>query len=184
MLYACFSYRQLLFYYCSITSPLILHFVVQVKVLGSSNYHCKLVSPLLSSHGLEKSSGRARPLRGADRAAGVPVLRAGAVHVQTEPRPAGDARLWQGHVRQRPVPASHTAGRHRGGYLSHRVTSHRLTIGYHFTIESTTQSLRHIGRVLCTDSYCDSRKSSARSFLTDFPAFKTSEATADDSWDS
>ncbi|XP_043221105.1 deubiquitinating protein VCPIP1-like [Amphibalanus amphitrite] len=34
-----------------------------VKVLGSSNYHCKLVSPLLSSHGLEKSSGRARPLR-------------------------------------------------------------------------------------------------------------------------
>ena len=33
-----------------------------MKVLGSSNYHCKLVSPLLSSHGLEKSSGRARPL--------------------------------------------------------------------------------------------------------------------------
>ena len=34
-----------------------------MKVLGSSNYHCKLVSPLLSSHGLEKSSGRARPLQ-------------------------------------------------------------------------------------------------------------------------
>ena len=32
-------------------------------MLGSSNYHCKLVSPLLSSHGLEKSSGRARPLQ-------------------------------------------------------------------------------------------------------------------------
>ncbi|XP_037091413.1 deubiquitinating protein VCIP135-like [Pollicipes pollicipes] len=34
-----------------------------VKVLGSSNYHCKLLSPLLSTYGLEKSSGRARSLR-------------------------------------------------------------------------------------------------------------------------
>lgn len=33
-----------------------------VKVRGLSNYHCKLVSPLLTSYGMDKQSGRARPL--------------------------------------------------------------------------------------------------------------------------
>lgn len=33
-----------------------------VKVRGLSNYHCKLVSPLLTTYGMDKRSGKARPL--------------------------------------------------------------------------------------------------------------------------
>lgn len=33
-----------------------------VKVLGLSNYHCKLLSPLLTKYGMDKETGRAKPL--------------------------------------------------------------------------------------------------------------------------
>lgn len=33
-----------------------------IKVRGLSNYHCKLVSPLLTTYGMDKQSGKARPL--------------------------------------------------------------------------------------------------------------------------
>ncbi|XP_049604093.1 deubiquitinating protein VCPIP1 [Syngnathus scovelli] len=34
-----------------------------VKVMGLSNYHCKLLSPLLTRYGMDKQSGKAKPLR-------------------------------------------------------------------------------------------------------------------------
>lgn len=33
-----------------------------IKVRGLSNYHCKLVSPLLTTYGMDKQTGKARPL--------------------------------------------------------------------------------------------------------------------------
>ncbi|XP_069477235.1 deubiquitinating protein VCPIP1 [Ambystoma mexicanum] len=34
-----------------------------VKVLGLSNYHCKLLSPILARYGMDKATGKAKPLR-------------------------------------------------------------------------------------------------------------------------
>ena len=35
---------------------------MQVKVSGLSNYHCKLLSPLLTYFGMDKNTGKAAPL--------------------------------------------------------------------------------------------------------------------------
>lgn len=34
-----------------------------IRVLGLSNYYCKLLSPLLTEYGMDRSTGKARPLK-------------------------------------------------------------------------------------------------------------------------
>ena len=49
------------FFYVQTYRPNVLY-PIQVKVNGLSNYHSKLLSPLLTYHGMDRNTQKAKPL--------------------------------------------------------------------------------------------------------------------------